>query len=218
MSTLRTHDATLVTASDPGELSPIEAAIMDACNALHEARSIDDGSRVEQITEDLFALLERYDASDGEDHPNATWARANQRALALSAMGRTSDAIRLELAALRYADTPRRRQISLGNLCERCIRDGRVDEAVVFFLEAQDESPTSLPILLTGAQALYMAGLVREADAVFATLLDRPELLRPDSELTAYLDYETRLQEMAPDLPALRLLLDRWRAIRNVQL
>ena len=110
---------TIVTASNHDELSPIESAIMDACNELHAARQSNDIDGVEIFTQTLYSLLDTYDATDGEDHPNPAWARPNQRALAYSAMGNLEGAIALELAALKYADTPRRREISSGNIADR---------------------------------------------------------------------------------------------------
>lgn len=211
-------DTSLVTASVPSELSPIEAAIMDACNALHEARHQRDGAAELELGDRLMALLDRYDATDGEDHPSPAWARANQRALVLSAMGRLEQAIQLEEAALRYADTPRRREISAGNLAERCLRVGRPREAVAWFLQAYEANPDSLPVLITGAQALCAVGLCEEADRIFTVLADQPALLGPDSELGAYLDYEPRLRTMASKLPSLGRLIDLWDARRPAQL
>lgn len=206
--TLTETDATLVTASDPSDLSTLEAAIMDACNTLHEARAAGDRETAASVRAHLNILLDRYDATDGDDHPNPAWARPNQRALALSAAGETEPAIRMEMTALKYADTPRRREISLGNIADRLVRLGRVGEALEFFLDAADEAPESVPVMVTGAQALHGAGMMSEADAIFAAMLDRPELLTEQSELAAYLDYERRLHDMAEDLPSLAALLD----------
>ncbi|MCH8271371.1 MAG: hypothetical protein IH985_09215, partial [Planctomycetes bacterium] len=85
-------DSTVVTAANPAELSPLEAAIMDLCNALHEARLEQSGIAAE-IERDLFELLERYEGSSADEHPNPAWAIPNQRALALSAAGRLDQAI-----------------------------------------------------------------------------------------------------------------------------
>ena len=201
-------DTTLVTSSD--ELSPIEAGIMDACNELHEVRSLGDASREDALGDRLWALLAEYDETDGENHPNPAWARPNQRALALSAMGDVGRAIETEALALRYADTPRRLEISLDNLADRCVRAGRYDEAVGYFLQAVEVAPTSVPVLLTGAQALYLAGHVEDADAVFASMLHEPRMFAAGSVLGAYLDCEDRLRLMAVDLPALRGLYEAW--------
>lgn len=214
-NTAKTHDTTLVTAPNAADLSPLEAAIMDACNEMHEAREIGDAGLIESVRTRLFTLVDRYDAADAEDHPNAAWARPNQRALALSACGEVARAVDAELVALKYADTPRRREISLGNLADRSIRLGRYDDAVAFFLQAMEVAPNSVPILLTGAQALYLGGYGAQADAIFAQFLDRPDMLTPTSELTAYLDCETRLVAMSRDLPALAELMRRWASMRS---
>ncbi|MEZ6243194.1 MAG: hypothetical protein R3B57_09135 [Phycisphaerales bacterium] len=213
---VKSADTTLVTSSVPGELSPLEAAIMDACNEMHEVRDLGDASQIAKVRGRLFELIDRYDAADAEGHPNAAWARPNQRALALSAAGEAARAIDAELAALKYADTPRRREISLGNLADRCIRLGRYNDAIGYFLAALEDAPGSAPILLTGAQALYLAGHTAEADRIFAEFLSRPEMLTPGSELTAYLDCETRLREMSRELPSLAELMRRWSAAQGV--
>lgn len=204
----RASDTTLVTSSD--ELSPIEAAIMDGCNELYEARQLGDEPRSESIRDRLWALLAAYDETDGEDHPNPAWARPNQRALALSAMGEVERAIETEAIALKYADTPRRLEISLDNLADRCVRAGWYQEAVGYFLQAVEVAPTSVPVLLTGAQAMYLAGHVEEADAVFASMLDQPAMFERGSVLGAYLDCEDRLRGMATELPALRAVYENW--------
>ena len=206
-------DVTLVTCPEPGEFSPLEAAIMDACNEMHEAREEGDSAGGERVRTLLMKLVDRYDEADAEGHPNAAWARPNQRALALSACGEVERAVAAEIIALKYADTARRREISLGNLSDRCIRLGRFEDAVRFFLEAREAAPESVPVMLTGAQALFMLGHHEAADNIFASFLDRPEMLAPATELTAYLDCETRLREMVLDLPSLRELMVRWRAL-----
>jgi tetratricopeptide (TPR) repeat protein len=207
-------DATLVTCPKPDDFSPLEAAIMDACNEMHEAREQGDAQGAARVRTLLLKLVDRYDEADAEGHPNAAWARPNQRALALSACGEVERAVEAELIALKYADTPRRREISLGNLADRCIRLGRYEEAVRFFLQARQAAPESVPVMLTGAQALFLLGHADAANNIFATFLDRPEMLAPGTELTAYLDCETRLREMALDLPALRELMVRWNRSR----
>ncbi len=210
-STLITvNDASLVTSPNPDDMSPIEAAIMDGCNTLHAARTDNDDELCEQVRAELFSLLDKYDETDGEDHPNPAWARPNQRALVHSASGELESAIRFEIAALRYADTDRRKEISLGNLADRCIRADRAEEAVEWFLLAQEVAPDRVPILLTGVQALWMAGYHEEADGICQLLLEMPDLLHEGSELTAYLDYETRLREVAIDVPTLAELFARW--------
>ncbi|MEZ6233922.1 MAG: hypothetical protein R3B68_07010 [Phycisphaerales bacterium] len=203
------HSASLVTATKPAELSPLEAAIMDACNLLHEVRAAKDAARTAEVRSHLFDLLDKYDASDAENHPNPAWARANQRALAHSAAGEVEQAIVTERIALRYADTDRRREISLGNLADRCLRLGRYEEAIEHFLAAQDVAPQSVPVMLTGAQALALAGFSDEADRIFRQFLTA-EHLRPGTELVAYLEYEPRLGELAAGLPALAELMARW--------
>ncbi len=206
------NSTTLITSSNPTDLSPIEATLMDLCNLLHEARAASDVAQARRIEAQAFELLDRYDRTDGEDHPNPAWARPNQRAMVLSAAGRVDQAIKLELAALRYADTPRRKEISLGNLTDRFIRLGKADEAVAFFLDAQEESPHSSAIMLTGAQALCIAGYYEQADRIFASFDSQYQTIPHDSHLAAYLDYETRLGDMAQNLPALARLMQRWNA------
>lgn len=209
-----TSETTLVTSPTPGELSPIEAAIMDACNDLHEAIGLGLMDRVAGLRAQLETLLQRYEETDGENHPNPRWAVPNQRALVLSAAGEVEAAIEYELIAIEHADTPRRLEISLGNLCERCIRARRYQEAVEFFFRAVEVAPDRLPILLTGAQALYLAGFKDDANRIFEALEREP--LTPTGELAAYLDFETRLMEMADDLPALaRLFARREQEVRH---
>lgn len=205
--------STIVTASSASELSPIEAAIMDACNALHEARDRQDLRSIRELSGQLEQLLDRYDETDGEDHPNPAWARANQRALALSAMGQIDQAIRLELTAIKYADTPRRIEISYGNLADRCLRLGEPDRAVEYFLDAINANPDSVPVLITGAHALYEAGYLEQADTIFQTLLDNEQLLTPCSELGAYLDCDVRTRNLSEVLPSLSMLYDKWAAM-----
>lgn len=187
---------------------------MDACNLLHEVRASGAEARAAEVRAQLFDLLDRYDASDADHHPNPAWARANQRALAHSAAGEVEQAIVTERIALRYADTARRREISLGNLSDRCLRLGRYDEAIEYFLEAQTVAPHSVPVMLTGAQALALAGFRDEAEGIFRQFLDQPEHLRPGTELVAYLEYEPRLGELAAGLPALAELRARWERMK----
>lgn len=201
---------TIVTASYSDELSPIEASIMDCCNTLHEARDRQDMRTIREVSVQLEQLLDRYDETDGEDHPNPAWARANQRALARSAMGQLDQAIRLELSALKYADTPRRKEISYGNLADRCLRLGEPDRAVEYFLDAINANPESVPVLITGAHALYEAGYAEQADTIFKTLLENEQLLTPSSELGAYLDCDIRTRNLSEVLPSLSMLYDRW--------
>lgn len=206
---------TIVTASNQSELSSIEAAIMDACNELHYARQHHDHEGVEIFTDTLYSLLERYDATDGEDHPNPAWSRANQRALAESAMGNIERAIALELTALKYADTPRRKEISSGNLADRFIRLGDPASAIAYFLDAQEQSPDSIPVLLTGAVAVYEAGYTDHAESIFSALLKTNELLTPNSELTAYLELEPRTRKVAQSLSSGLKLLARLEAMKS---
>ena len=207
--------ATLVTASSPSDLSPMEAGIMDACNELHDARATGDLARARGVRTRLFALIERYEETDADNHPNAAWARPNQRALALSADGQLAQAIAAEQVALKYADTPRRREISLDNLADRCTRAGRHDEALAYFFQAAEVAPSSIPVLMTGALALHAAGHAEQADALFASLLALPGQLAPGGPLGAYLDCEDRLAAMAPDLPHLRALFDAWSRVKS---
>ena len=206
--TLGTNSTTtIVTASSSDELSPLEAAIMDACNELHASRDANDTQGTEIFTQTLHSLLDTYDATDGDNHPNPTWARANQRALANSAMGNIERAIALELAALKYADTPRRREISSGNIADRFIRLGDPSSAIAYFLDAQEENPDSIPVLLTGAVAVFEAGYTQQAEIIFKTLLNNPKLLTPHSELATYLDLDPRTQQVAQSLESgLKLL------------
>jgi len=201
---------TIVTASSSSELSPIEAAIMDCCNTLHEAHDRHDRLTIKAVSEQLDKLLDRYDQTDGENHPNPAWARANQRALALSAMGKIDQAIRLELAALKYADSPRRLEISFGNLADRCLRLGEADRALEFFLDAINANPESVPVLITGAHSLFEAGYIEQADTIFKTFLENPDLLTPSSELGAYLDCDIRTRNLCEHLPSLAALFERW--------
>lgn len=204
---------TIVTASSHSELSPIEAAIMDCCNTLHEAQDRQDNITIREMHAQLEALLDQYDQTDGENHPNPAWARANQRALALSAMGKIDQAIRLELTALKYADTPRRLEISYGNLADRCLRVGEADRAVEFFLDAINANPESIPVLITGAHSLFEAGYIEQADTIFKTFLDNPSLMTPNSELGAYLDCDIRTRNLCEHLPSLAMLFLRWSSI-----
>jgi tetratricopeptide (TPR) repeat protein len=203
-------DGTIVTASNPGELSPIEAAIMDACNGLHEARERGDQATFDALCASLNKLLTAYDDTDGENHPNPAWSRPSQRALALSAMGKVQEAVRAELIALKYADTPRRREISLGNLADRCLRLGDAELAVGYFLEAIEANPHSVPVLITGAAALFRAGHHEEAEAIFLAMLASPGLLDTGTELTAYLAFDPSVRAMRGKLSGLDALYAAW--------
>lgn len=191
---------TIVTASCQSDLSPIESSIMDACNELHASREAGDPHGITLFTETLHSLLDSYDATDGENHPNPAWARATQRALANSAMGNLEKAIALELTALKYADTPRRKEISSGNIADRFIRLGDPASAIAYFLDAQEQSPDSIPVLLTGAVAVFEAGYTDHAESIFKSILSTPELLTPNSELTAYLALDPRTRKVAESL------------------
>jgi len=215
MSTIQDKWTTLVTAIDPDELSPIEGGIMDAANIAHEARVAGDAESLEAVRAELEALLERYDATDGEDHPNPAWARPNQRALALSALGRVEEAVRLERVALRYADTPIRREISLGNLVDRCLRLERYEEAIAHFMAAWDVGSESTALLLSGAQALHLGGMAEEAERVFEALGHAHREITPGTELWAYLAFEERLREIAPASLALTELFERFDRTRG---
>ncbi|MGJ8635719.1 MAG: hypothetical protein ACSHX5_02610 [Phycisphaerales bacterium] len=200
---------TIVTASNHNELSPIESAIMDACNELHTSREIGDEQGIKIFTDTLYSLLDSYDSTDGEHHPNPAWARATQRALALSAMGKLEQAIALELSALKYADTPRRKEISSGNLADRFIRLGDPASAIAYFLDAQEQSPDSIPVLLTGAVAVFEAGYAAHAESIFKSMLSTPDLLTPNSELAAYLELDPRTRRVAESLDSGLTLLAR---------
>jgi tetratricopeptide (TPR) repeat protein len=193
------HNSTIITASTPAELSPIEAALMDACNTLHESREMNDRSQIESCTAHLWRLLDQYDATDGEDHPNPAWARPNQRALALSAMGKVDQAL----------------EISLGNLSDRCLRLGEPDRAVQFFLDAYEANPNSVPVLITGALALHAAGMIDQANTICESLLSSPGILSPGAELAAYLECDQRTRAVADEIPALGELFRRWESLKN---
>lgn len=205
-------DATIVTSADASELSPIESAIMDGCNELHEAVWSCDASRVAGLRAELDGLLARYESSDGEDHPNPRWAIPNQRALVESASGEVARAVLTERVALEHADTARRLEISLGNNADRCIRLGRYEAAVGYFLRASEHAPDSVPVLLTGVQALAYAGACEQAELICAAMLRRaerdPSLLGATTELGAYLRFETRLRSVCGLIPSLSALLD----------
>jgi tetratricopeptide (TPR) repeat protein len=190
---------------------------MDGCNLLHKAVAAGDDEEATRLTTHLATLLDRYEAANADDHPNAQWAIPHERALVLSAAGDAEGAIVYEEIALQHAGTARQREISLGNLSERSLRLGRLDEAVEFFFRARDNSPSSIPIMLTGAQALYLAGYRQQADGIFKALLARPDLLSIGNDLTAYLEFESRLHAMRRDLPSLDTLMDRWEALRLSQ-
>lgn len=203
-------DGTIVTASNPGELSRIEAAIMDACNGLHEAREQSNARAFTTLSDAVQKLLAAYDASDGENHPNPAWARPNQRALALSAMGKVEQAVRTELIALKYADNARRREISLGNLADRCLRLGDAELAVGYFLEAIEANPQSVPVLITGAAAMFRSGHLDEADSIFRALLESPGLMDAGTELSAYLAFDPNVRAMRGRLSSLDALYAAW--------
>lgn len=204
---------TVITAPNPGSMSPLEGAMMDACNELHEAVALGDEQRVHKLEATLGQLLDRYEATNAEEHPHPRWAVPHQRALFMSAAGDVAGAVIYEDLALQHAQTERQREISHGNLAERYMRLERFDDAIEHFLKARDISPKSVPIMLTGAQALYLSGFRAESDRIFKALLSMPQLLTPCSELTAYLDFESRLQIMRQDLPSLERLMHAWEAL-----
>lgn len=209
------QSTTIITAPNPGSMSPLEAAMMDACNELHEAVGNGDEQRVGQLETLMTELLTRYEATGAEAHPQPRWAVPHPRALFMSAAGDVAGAVIYEDIALQHAETPRQREISLGNLAERYMRLERFEDAVEHFFKAREVAPRSVPIMLTGAQALYLAGFRAESDRIFKALLSMPQLLTPTSELTAYLDFETRLQVMRQDLPSLDRLMAAWEALRG---
>lgn len=207
--TTQSLSSSIVTASSNETLSPIEAALMDVCNELHEARERSDTKKLNDLFLVATALLDRYDATDAEDHPNSAWARPNQRALVLSATGRVEDAIRAELVALKYADTPRRREISCGNIADRMLRLGDFSQAIHYFLEAIDERPDSVPVLLVGAVAMLHAGELDHADTILRTLSDNTDSIDLNSELALTLRFDARVRDAAVALPSGRELLKR---------
>lgn len=215
MTTFTSQTTTVITAPNPAKMSALEGAMMDACNELHEAVSSGDAGRIADLESTLVAMLEQYEATGGDAHPNPQWAVPHQRALFMSAAGDVEGAVIYEEVALEHAGTDRQREISLGNLAERYMRLERFDEAVQHFLKARVIAPKSVPIMLTGAQALFLAGFRAESDRIFRALLSMPQLLTIGSDLTAYLDFETRLQAMRADLPSLDRLMAAWEALRG---
>lgn len=210
MTTTNQHLASsIVTASSNETLSPIEGALMDVCNELHDARERRDTDTIDDLSRVASALLDRYDATDAEDHPNSAWARPNQRALVLSAQGRVEDAIRAELVALKYADTPRRREISCGNIADRMIRMGDFAQSIQYFLDAIDERPDSVPVLLVGAVAMLHAGELDHADTILRTLGQNTTDIDLNSELALTLRFDARVRDAALALPSGRDLLNR---------
>ncbi len=214
-NTNASQTTTVITAPNPGNMSPLEAAMMDACNELHEAVSLGDEERIQHLEAAMGRMLDKYEATNAEDHPHPRWAVPHQRGLFMSAAGDVAGAVIYEDIALQHAQTERQREISHGNLAERYMRLERFDDAIEHFMKARDVAPKSVPIMLTGAQALFLAGFRAEADRIFKALLSMPQLLTPTSELTAYLDFETRLQVMRQDLPSLDRLMAAWEALRG---
>lgn len=215
MTTFASQTTTVITAPNPGNMSSLEAGMMDACNELHEAIANSDTARVIELEASINAMLDRYEASNAEDHPHPRWAVPHQRALFMSAAGDVEGAVIYEDIALQHAQTDRQKEISLGNLAERYMRLERFDDAVQHFLKARAVAPRSVPIMLTGAQALFLAGFRAESDRIFRALLAMPHLLTVGSDLTAYLDFESRLQVMRHDLPSLDRLMAAWEALRG---
>jgi tetratricopeptide (TPR) repeat protein len=215
MTTFASQTTTVITAPNPGGMSTLEGAMMDACNELHEAVANGDTARIVELEASISAMLDKYEACDAEAHPDPKWAVPHQRGLFLSASGNVEGAIAYEEIALPHARTDRQKEISLGNLADRSMRAERFDDAVQYFLKARAVAPRSVPIMLTGAQALFLAGFRAEADRIFRALLAMPHLLTFGSDLTAYLDFETRLQAMRQDLPSLDRLMAAWEALRG---
>lgn len=206
---------TIVTTDDPRRLSPIESAIMDFCNLAHAARRRGDVEALDEIGQELSTLVRRYDETDGDGHMNPAWARPSQRALMLSALGRIEEAIEAETIASKYADTPRRQEVSFGNIADRLVRLGRPEEAIPWFLKAWDAAPMSVPVMMTGARALFDAGQKDKADAVFNALLGMDDLLGPGTDLYVYLRHDGTLLDMAPQLPSLHALYQRLASVSN---
>ncbi len=206
---------TIVTTDDPRRLSPIESSIMDWCNLAHTARRRDDQDALVSIASELRALVHRYDETDGDGHMHPAWARPNQRALMLSALGQLEESIAVETVAAKYADTARRQEVSFGNIADRLVRLGRPEDAIEWFLKAWDAAPMSVPVMMTGARAFFDAGRPKDADAVFAALLNMEELLGQGTDLYAYLRYDGSLLDMASELPSLDALYKRMASIGN---
>lgn len=198
--------ATIVTTDDPKRLSPIEASIMDWCNMAHRVRAREDDQELAAVSRELHRLLARYDETDGDGHAHPAWARPNQRALVQSALGRTIEAIETEAIALRYADTPRRIEVSAGNIAARYLRLGDANRAIPYFLQAWDAAPYSVPVLLTGATAFHRTGRHDEAESVFASLLEIAPMLGADSDLAAWLAHDEELRDLADESEALSQL------------
>lgn len=206
---------TLITSPNPAKMSPLEGAIMDACNQMHEAVAKDDAGAIKHLKAQLAELLDRYEASGAEQHPQPKWAVPHHRALAMSAAGDLDQSLVYEELALPHAVTNVQQEISLGNLAERSMRTGRIEDAIEYFFQARDVAPKSVPILLTGAQALFMAGFKKESDGIFKSLLGMNEQFNAGTELTAYLDYETRLQVMRRELASLDSVMKKWESMKG---
>lgn len=211
--TSRSPRPSIVTTDDPRRLSPIESSIMDLCNLAHAARRRGDDESLESLAPELWAMIRRYDETDGDWHANPAWSRPNQRALVLSALGRLAEAVEVETIAARYADTPRRQEVSFGNIADRLVRLERAEEAIEWFLRAWDAAPLSVPVMLTGARAYFDAGMTDKANAVFAALLGMEELLAPGTDLSVSLRHDGSLLDMASSLPALDALYRRLSSI-----
>src|SRR5262245_13643810 len=105
MSSLASQTTTVITAPNPGNMSPLEAAMMEACNELHEAVANGDEQRVAELETSITAMIDRYEAAGAEDHPYPKWAVPHQRALFLSAAGDVEGAIIYEDIAYQHAGT-----------------------------------------------------------------------------------------------------------------
>ncbi|MEO1583381.1 MAG: tetratricopeptide repeat protein [Planctomycetota bacterium] len=206
---MQPRKGTIITTDDPRRLSPIESSIMDWCNMAHRVRARGDEAELAAVSRELTRLLRRYDETDGDGHANPAWSRPNQRALVQSALGRVGEAIETETTALRYADTPRRVEVSAGNIAARLLRVGDAERAIPYFLDAWDAAPYSVPVLLTGATAFHRTGRLEEADAVFASLLEVAPTLGPDSDLAAWLKHDDDLRDLAKESEGLAELF-RW--------
>lgn len=195
--------ATIVTTDDPRRLSPIEASIMDWCNMAHRVRARNDIEELLTVRRELHRLLRRYDETDGDGHAHPAWARPNQRALVQSALGQTAEAIETEAIALKYADTPRRIEVSAGNIAARFVRLDQPERSIPYFVQAWDAAPYSVPVLLTGATAFHRTGRHEQAEAVFASLLEIAPMLGADSDLAAWLTHDHELRDLADESEAL---------------
>ena len=122
MTTFASQTTTVITAPNPSSMSTLEGAMMDACNELHEAVGNSEAARILELETSISAMLDRYEASGAENHPDPAWAVPHQRGLFMSAAGDVEGAATYEEIALQHARTDRQKEISLGNLADRSMR------------------------------------------------------------------------------------------------